>query len=682
MTTVAIIQARLGSSRLPGKVLLDLFGKPVLAWVVQAAQAIPGVEKVMVATGDDSENDPIAHWCQEQGVPCHRGSESDVLSRFADAARVENATTIIRLTADCPFIDPHVCGQVLALLRHKKADYACNNHPASWPDGLDCEVMTAEALYKAEAEARRPTEREHVTPYIRANRRLFKSETLYCSIAGLAGERWTLDSDSDYRFLSALAALLPSATPPAFTDILKVLDSNKSLAVERSTDMRDAGYVAGLKSEPHVFTRSYKQSTDMLARAEAVIPLGAQTFSKSKVQFPVDHSPLFLTHGEGARVWDVDGNEYVDTIAALLPVILGYCDPDVDGAVRDQTMRGVSFSLATELETVLAEKLVDLIPCAEMVRFGKNGTDATSAAIRLSRAFTGRDRVGVVGYHGWQDWYIGSTARHKGVPQDVRNLTHRLPYNDIDGCAKVLAAHPDEFAAVILEPANMQAPKDGFLGDLRDLVHAHGGLLVFDEVITGFRFHIGGAQTYFDVVPDLACFGKAMGNGWPISAVVGRADVMREMEEVFFSGTFGGEAGALAAACATLEKMQAGNVIDGLWSKGNDLIAGIRERISARDLDHVFKVIGYAPWTSVDIVDIGDTRKEAIKTLYIIEMAKAGVLTLGTHNIMDAHTDADLQWILSGYEHTLDVIKDELARGDLETRLPIPPLVPVFQVRS
>ena len=225
---------------------------------------------------------------------------------------------------------------------------------------------------------------------------------------------------------------------------------------------------------------------------------------------------MFLTHGQGARVWDVDGNEYVDLVSALMPVVLGYNDPDVNYAVRNQLDKGVIFSLATELEAQLSEKLVEVIPCAEKVRFGKNGSDVTTAAIRVARAYTGRDKVIVCGYHGWQDWYIGSTTRNKGVPEAVQGLTYKVPYNDLDAVENLLKENPDQFAALIMEPMNVAEPAPNYLNDLKALLHKHGALLIFDEVITGFRFSIGGAQELFGVTPDLASFGKAMGNGMPI----------------------------------------------------------------------------------------------------------------------------------------------------------------------
>ncbi len=295
-------------------------------------------------------------------------------------------------------------------------------------------------------------------------------------------------------------------------------------------------------------SKRYKKSEDFLDRALQVIPLGSQTFSKSKTALPFGVSPYFVERAKGSRMWDIDGNAYLDFVSALCCVTLGYLDPDVDAAVRAQMDSGVTFSLPHRLETEVAELLVEMIPCAEKVRFAKNGTDATSGAIRVARAYTGRNRVAVCGYHGWQDWYIGTTLRDLGVPQAVKELSHTYTFNDIGSLQRLLDAHPGEFAAVMLEPLNVAYPKDGFLEKVQAAARAHGALLVFDETITGFRYATGGAQQEFGVTPDLATFGKGIANGYPLSALVGKSEYMKVVEDIFFSGTFGGETLSLAAA--------------------------------------------------------------------------------------------------------------------------------------
>ena len=420
---------------------------------------------------------------------------------------------------------------------------------------------------------------------------------------------------------------------------------------------------------------------EYLARAERVIPLGSQTFSKSRTQYPYGASPYFISRGEGSRVWDLDGNEYIDFVSSLASITLGYNDPDVNRAVRKQLDSGVIFSLPHPVEAEVAELICEMVPCAEMVRFGKNGSDATSGAIRLARAFTGRDRVAVCGYHGWQDWYIGATARNAGVPQAVRNLTHPFIYNDISSLHTLLLHHPGEFAAVILEPMNVVSPTEGFLESVKELTRAHGALLVFDETITGFRFANGGAQQLFNVIPDLATFGKGLANGYPLSAIAGRRDVMKLMEEIFFSFTFGGETLSLAAAKATLTKLNTEPVVSTLCARGETIRAGVGRILTNAKLEDIFSISGHPTWTFLNIRDARGFAASDIKTLWMQEMHQRGILSVGTHNLSYAHSETDVTALLDAYSAVLPFIGKTLSEGSLFDALRCEPLVPLFKVR-
>jgi glutamate-1-semialdehyde 2,1-aminomutase len=424
----------------------------------------------------------------------------------------------------------------------------------------------------------------------------------------------------------------------------------------------------------------YKQSEDMLARAERVIPLGSQTFSKSRTQYPIGVSPYFVTHAKGSRVWDVDGNEYVDFINALCSVTLGHCDADVQAAVQVQLQKGTIFSLGTELEVQVAEKIVQVVPCAEKVRFGKNGSDATSGAIRVARAFTGRERVAVCGYHGWQDWYIGSTARHRGVPGAVRDLTHTWTYNDPETLKDLFQKHPGEFAAVIMEPMNIALPAPGFLEEVQELCRADGALLIFDETITGFRYSIGGAQELFGVTPDLATFGKGLANGYPLSAVVGRSDVMKLMEEIFFSFTFGGETLSLAAALASVEKMHREPVISNLHESGQKVAENTRSLIHKHGLEDTLGLVGHPSWSFLTFQNSRGHSLWETKTLFLQEVFQRGVLAYGTHNMSYAHSPADIEKLAQVYDEVFGVIARGLEQG-IGRLLRCKVLEPLFRVR-
>jgi len=425
--------------------------------------------------------------------------------------------------------------------------------------------------------------------------------------------------------------------------------------------------------------KNFQKSNALLKQCLELIPLASQTFSKSYLQYPEGISPLFIDKAEGAKIWDIDGNCFIDLVSSLMAIVLGYNDQDVNHAIRVQLDKGISFSLATDLEYQLASLLTELIPCAEMVRFGKTGTDVTSAAIRLARAYTKRDRVLVCGYHGWQDWYIGTTSRKLGVPEDVANLSKSVPYNDLESVENELRTN--QYAAFIMEPTNTTTPNPGYLEGIRALTTKHDTVLVFDEIVTGFHFSLGGAQEYFGVTPDLACFGKGLGNGMPISAIVGKREIMKFMDQIFFSGTFGGEALSIAASIEVIKKMQRQPVIEHLWNFGQKLSDGVLEIINNLNLQDVVKFMGYAPWKIISFLDFKNISAATIKTFFQKEMIRNGVLILSSHNISFAMNEEAFETIMNAYKLTLEKLAEHLLMGDLCANLECPVIQPIFKVR-
>ncbi len=423
-------------------------------------------------------------------------------------------------------------------------------------------------------------------------------------------------------------------------------------------------------------------SNDLFARASEVIPLACQTYSKSHQQWVRGASPLFLDKGKGCRVDDPDGNSYIDYVLGLLPVVLGYGDPDVDGAIVAQLAKGISFSLASPLELELAELLRERIPCAEMVRFGKNGSDATTAAIRLARAQTGRDKVIALGYHGWHDWYIGTTTRHLGVPQAVRDLSVTLPFGNEQAVEDLLRRDGDQFAAIILEPTGAHVPPPGYLERLRELTCHYGIVLIFDEIITGFRIARGGAQERLGVVPDLACFGKAMANGMPISAVVGSARLMRGMEDIFFSGTFGGEALSLAAAIATIRKLDVTDGINRLWRRGAALVDGANAVLERRGLGSVLQFGGEGWWPRLKMTAPPQMDGNLMTSLFRQSVVAEGLLIGSSFNLCLAH-DAEGVFgeTLERFNRAMAELADALEAPNPASRLRGMPVQPTFAVR-
>jgi len=420
------------------------------------------------------------------------------------------------------------------------------------------------------------------------------------------------------------------------------------------------------------------QSDALYARALGLIPAATQTLAKGPGQYSKGVAPKYLIRGKGSRVWDADGNEYLDYTMGVGPLSLGYSYPVVDEAIKKQLEDGITFSLMHPLEVELAELVNEVIPNAESVRFSKTGCDVTTAAVRLARAFTGRNKVLCCGYHGWHDWYIAITDRNKGIPQSVQDLTYTFNYNDLQS---VIDSIDSDTACIILEPIVFEAPKENFLHRLKEICQSNGTLLIFDEMWTGFRLAVGGAQEYFGVTADLACFSKAVANGMPVSILTGRKDVMQLLEkDVFFFTTFGGEALSLAAAKATIGELRNLRVPEYLAMQGNTLKNGYNQ--CADDLGISFtRCSGFGCRTIVTFdASVGNPLE--MKTFVQQELIKRGILWTGFHNMSFSHSDADIEYTLSAYREILLLLKVAVVLKDVRNALKGESVEPVFRKSS
>lgn len=430
--------------------------------------------------------------------------------------------------------------------------------------------------------------------------------------------------------------------------------------------------------------RSLDRSSQLLTKARDLIPGCSQTNSKGPTQWVLDVAPTHLERGKGSHVWDVDGNEYVDYPMALGPVILGHDYPAVTDAVEQQLQDGTVFSMPHPLQIDVAEQFVDVVPCAEMVRFGKNGNDVTTLAAKLARAYTGRDIIATQGYHGWPDVWMGHTSLNRGIPDAVGELTASFEYNDIESLEKIFEEHPDDVAAIVTTPVNHAEPEDDFIQRMRKIADREDVLLIFDEILTGFRFAVGGAQEYFDVTPDLACFAKGMANGYPISAIAGRQDVMQMIEEddVFFSMTYAGDALSLAAANACISVMRDEGVIDHIFEQGKTLKRGYNELAAAYGIDHRTECNGYPPRFSARFQDEEGESDQLAKSLFMQECLERGVLFSGNHLVSYSHTDADIDHTLDVYEAAMETLADAIDADDVEDRLDGEPVGSTLRQRT
>lgn len=683
---VTIVQARMSSTRLPGKVLADIAGQPAISWTLRRAKRSKRVDSVWLACSRSAADDPLAGYVADLGFPVFRGDEDDVLSRYAVIARKTDADVVVRLTGDCPLIDPDVIDRAVSRFLEGGADYVSNCLTRTFPDGLDVEVFSRAALERADAEAADPFLRMHVTPYIhgRLRDRLPWGQFTTAQVLNpidFSHLRWTLDEPEDLAFLRRLVRGLPENF--GWLDVVALLTREPGLLRVNHRHGLNEGVIrdlAKLQDRTNA-SRNFSASDAYFERASKTIPLASQTFSKSYQQWVRGAAPLFLKSGRGCRVTDLDQNTYIDYVLGLLPIVLGYGDPDVDEAICSALDDGIVFSLAHPKEAELAERLVRLIPCAEMVRFGKNGSDATTGAIRLARAHTERDKIAICGYHGWHDWYIGTTTRQLGVPKAVQRLSETFPYNDADALEGLLKKEPDAYAAIILEAGGAQVPAPGFLERLRELATKYGVVLIFDEIVTGFRMHLGGAQARYGVIPDLACFGKAMANGMPISALVGSASIMKKMEDIFFSTTFGGEVLSIAAAIATLEKLEGEDIVPRLWRRGEMLRDDANATLSECGLGELVSFGGEGWWPRIKFGEL-PVGKDLMVGLLRQEFCARGLLLGASFNLCLAHdNDGIVAETITAIDGAAGAVREALDSADPAAHLRGVPVRPTFSVR-
>ncbi|MFM8580369.1 MAG: aspartate aminotransferase family protein [Planctomycetaceae bacterium] len=433
------------------------------------------------------------------------------------------------------------------------------------------------------------------------------------------------------------------------------------------------------------------QSNALYERALQLIPGGTQLVSRRPSRFAHGVSPVYATRGRGARIWDLDGNEYIDWASGILAIILGYFDPVVDAAVVEQVSRGVNFSISSDLEVELAEELVRCIPCAEMVRYTKGGGDACTVAVRIARGATGRDKILFCGYHGWHDWYLAANLSADaalnahlfpgiepiGVPKALAGTAIPFPYGDPQALADLLDQHRGEVAAVMLEPFRSALPPAGYLDSVARLTRDAGAVLIFDEVSSGLRFGMGGAQQFAGVTPDLAVFAKSMSNGYAFGAVVGRREVMEPAGRMFISSTYWSDAIGLRAALETLRELRRRDVATQIAQFGADL----QQRVNtlARQSGCPVECGGLPQYPQLLFQVADPTLKAQVVTLYIQEMARRGCHGYASFALNAAQGPAEREQTLSALGEVFPLITRGLEDRTIPHLLTARPQAEVFR---
>ena len=554
MTVAAIVQARMGSTRLPGKVMRPLAGRPLIEVLLDRLARAVKVDEIVLATTMDRRDDVLADYVARLGYRVVRGPEDDVLERFRLAAESVAADVLVRITGDCPLVDPALVDATVDCLRATGAAYVTNFEPRHFPDGLDVEAMTRDALLRAAAEATDRFDREHVTPWLRAPGRVKTASYAWPEDHG--AKRWTVDEAADLRVMQRVFDRFAPDIHMGWEDVLALQVAEPALFADNARIGVNEGADMGTGQK-------------LWKRAKTLIPGGNMLLSKRAEMFLPEGWPAYFSSAKGCTVWDLDGREYCDMgLMGVGTNTLGYGHPEVDAAVMETVQAGNMSSLNAPEEVALAERLVALHPWAEMVRFARTGGEANAVAVRIARAASGRDGVAICGYHGWHDWYLASNLGNErgldghllpglepnGVPRALRGTVHPFAYNDLGALEGLLRER--EIGVIKMEVSRNAGPAEGFLQAVRGLADAHGAVLVFDECTSGFRETFGGLHLKYGVTPDIALFGKALGNGYAVTAALGRASVMEAAQTSFISSTFWTERIGSAAALRTLEVME------------------------------------------------------------------------------------------------------------------------------
>ena len=551
---LAIVQARMGSTRLPGKVLKMVNGKPLIEILLHRLSHSRKIDQIILATSEDRENDQLAEMVENIGFEVFRGSKSDVLERYYQAAKRYSPEAVVRITGDCPIIDPQLVDEVIGLYQENNVDYVSNTEPPTYPDGLDAEVFSFTALEMTNSKAEKSFEREHVTPFIRTNRQFKRAN--YSNKTDLSGERWTVDDPEDFEVIKNIIKHFAPDLDFSWQDVLKLKKSRPELFEANFGIRRNEGADLGTGQ------KLYK-------RAKKLIPGGTMLLSKRPEMFLPDQWPSYFSKSRGCKVWDLDGNEYIDmSIMGIGTNTLGYGHPEVDDAVRKVIDQGNMSTFNCPEEVYLAERLIELHPWADMVRFARSGGEANAIAIRIARAASGKDKVAICGYHGWHDWYLAANMMDetrldghllpglepRGVPRGLKGTTLAFRYNDFDGLEELVRDH--DIGVIKMEVSRSVGPEKGFLESVRKLATEKNIILIFDECTSGFRETFGGLHKKYGVEPDMMLLGKTLGNGYAITAVVGKENIMKSAQDTFISSTFWTERIGPTAALKTLEVME------------------------------------------------------------------------------------------------------------------------------
>ena len=659
---LAVVQARMGSTRLPGKVMKPLAGRTLIEVLVSRLRKAKTLDEVLVATTTEKTDDVLADHCKSKKIPVFRGSSEDVLKRYVDACRKYSASVVVRITGDCPLVDPQLVDSLIRSFAKQKVDYLSNTNPPSYPDGLDIEVFTIEALEKAADRASLGPQREHVTPYIYQSGH-FKTAN-FANQDDFSTERWTVDESDDLKVVDDIFQHFSPRIDFSWNEVMALRKKTPKIFLRNRHLVRNEGakLCTGQK---------------LWKRAKQVIPGGNMLLSKRPEMFLPDQWPAYFSKAKGCKVWDLDGKEYIDmSIMGIGTNTLGYGHPEVDDAVRQVIQKGNMSTLNCPEEVYLAEKLIELHPWAEMVRLARSGGEANAIAIRIARAATGKDKVAICGYHGWHDWYLSANLgddksldghllpglEPEGVPGNLRGTVFPFTYNNFSQLEALVKTH--DIGIIKMEVMRNQGPQDNFLQYVRKLATDRGIVLIFDECTSGFRETYGGLHLKYGVNPDMAMFGKALGNGYAITAVIGKREVMEAAQKSFISSTFWTERIGPTAALKTLEVMKREKSWEFISETGLKIRKGWRQLGNK----HHLRIVDWGI-PALTGFTIESPKALAYQTLITQEMLGKGYLARNGIYVCTDHTAEKIESYFNALDPVFELISECENGRDVESLL-------------
>jgi len=647
---VCIIQARLNSTRLPNKVLLNLAKKPAINHIFERLSRSERITKIVLATTKNKNDEKLADHINKLGYDVFRGSEKNVLGRYYECAKKFNANVVIRVTGDCPLIDPRLVDRMVQKFISSKADYLSDSIKHTYPDGINLEVFSFSALKKAFNGAKSNFDKEHVTPFIKNSSEIKKAYLPHED--DFSSYRWTLDEKEDYVVLNNIFEHFYPVNNFSWLEVVDLCKSKPEMFLLNKNIPRDEGSRIGTGQK-------------LWHRAKQIIPGGNMLLSKRSEMFLPKYWPSYFSKSKECFVWDLDGRKFIDmSIMGIGTNILGYGNPFVDNAVLRTIKNGNMSTLNCPEEVYLAEELVSIHPWADMVKFTRSGGEANSVAVRIARAASGKDNIAICGYHGWHDWYLSANLSSNkeldghllpglepnGVPRSLQGTVFPFQYNNLDELINIIESN--EIGIIKMEVSRNEGPKNNFLKKVREIANEKSIVLIFDECTSGFRESYGGLHKNFEVDPDIAIFGKALGNGYAINAVIGKREIMEAAQSSFISSTFWTERIGPTAAIETLKIMKRDNSWSYISQQGKKIKENWLRVAKSNNLD-----ITISGLDALARFSFNSKHSNFYKTYITQEMLKKGYLASNMVYVCTEHSDE----IIENYMNELNLIFEKIS---------------------